>query len=142
MKNYHNHIRVITILFLLIVSACKKSFLDQPAQGAYNETDVLTAKGINGLLINAYADLDGNGQIDGLGESDGADNWIYGGILGGDAYKGGVSFGDQSEINPIMQYVTPVSNPHILTKWKCLYDGVGRANLVLKTLPKIRIEYQ
>jgi hypothetical protein len=137
MKNYHNHIRVITILFLLIVSACKKSFLDQPAQGAYNETDVLTAKGINGLLINAYADLDGNGQIDGLGESDGADNWIYGGILGGDAYKGGVSFGDQSEINPIMQYVTPVSNPHILTKWKCLYDGVGRANLVLKTLPKI-----
>jgi hypothetical protein len=137
MKNYHNHIRVTAILFLLIISACKKSFLDQPAQGAYNQTDVLTAKGINGLLINAYADLDGNGQIDGLGESDGADNWIYGGILGGDAYKGGVSFGDQSEINPIMQYVTPLSNPHILTKWKCLYDGIGRANLVLKTLPKI-----
>lgn len=138
MKMNYNTPKAIAICFLLTCTiACKKDFLQQAAQGSYTEADILNEKGINGLLINAYADLDGNGQIDGLGESDGADNWIYGAILGGDAYKGGVSFGDQSEINPIMQYVTPISNPHILTKWKCLFDGIGRANLVLKTLPKI-----
>jgi hypothetical protein len=121
----------------LVLPACSKNFLNQPPQGAYSQQSLQNEKGINGLLINAYADLKGNAQIDGLGESDASDNWIYGSILGGDAYKGGVSFGDQSEINPIMQYVTPVSNPHILTKWKCLFDGIGRANLVLTTLPTI-----
>jgi hypothetical protein len=128
---------VILPILSLLLPACSKNFLNQPPQGAYSQQSLLNEKGINGLLVNAYADLKGNAQIDGLGESDASDNWIYGSILGGDAYKGGVSFGDQSEINPIMQYVTPVSNPHILTKWKCLFDGIGRANLVLATLPTI-----
>lgn len=40
-----------TIIFV----ACKRSFLDQLPQGVYDEASLTNRKGINGMLINAYA---------------------------------------------------------------------------------------
>jgi hypothetical protein len=127
----------LAILTLSITAGCTDEFLDQPPQGVYAGSDLLNAKAIRGFLVNAYSGLDGNPNIDGLGESGGASNWIYVSILGGDAYKGGVSFNDEAEINPIMQYSTALANPFLLRKWQCIYDGIGKANLVLRTLPQI-----
>jgi len=127
------------LVFVLLTSyGCKDDFLDQAPQGAYSEGALLNKKGIEGLLVNAYASLDGNvAGTGGIGASVGADNWIFGSILGGEAYKAGVNFADQGGINDIMQYATPASNPHIDAKWNSIFDGIARANQVLKLLPGI-----
>jgi hypothetical protein len=119
--------------------ACKKSFLDAKPEGVYNEIDLLSKKGVDGLLINAYTSLGGNQSagLGGIGMSVGPSNWLFGSIAGGEAYKGGLSATDQSEANAIMQWATPATNPEISTKWNSLYDGVGRANNVLKVLASV-----
>ena len=137
-------IRYTRILLMIFISmivtfiACKKTFLNGKPQGVYSEDDLLNKKGVEGLLINTYAGLDGNASqgLGGIGLSVGADNWLYGSIAGGEAYKGGLSFSDQSEANAVMQWSTPSTNPEIDSKWNSLYDGVGRANNVLKILAK------
>jgi len=123
---------------MTISYSCTEKFLNQPPQGVYSESALLNKKGIEGMLVNAYAGLDGNIAGTGnIGASVGADNWIFGSIVGGEAYKAGVNFTDQGGINEIMQYATPASNPHIDAKWNSIFDGIARANQVLATLPKI-----
>jgi hypothetical protein len=117
-----------TIIFV----ACKRSFLDQLPQGVYDEASLTNRKGINGMLINAYATLDGQAGT----WYAGASNWVWGSVLGGDAYKGSEP-NDQIDVNPIMRFEVQSSNPVVLNKWTGTYDGVGQANLVLKLLPKI-----
>lgn len=130
---------MVTLTLITGFIACKKTFLNGKPQGVYSETDLLNQKGVEGLLINAYAGLDGNSNtaLGGIGLSVGASNWLYGSIAGGEAYKGGLSFSDQSEANAVMQWATPATNPEIDSKWNSLYDGIGRANNVLKVLAKI-----
>lgn len=125
------------LLTVLLIVSCNKSFLEQEPQAVYSETNLLTEKGIEGMLIAAYAGLDGNFEASDIGMSIGASNWLYGSILGGEAYKAGVNFADQPEVNAIMQYATDPSNPNVERKWNSIYDGVGRANQVLKALPLI-----
>jgi tetratricopeptide (TPR) repeat protein len=132
MKNINK--RLITSLGLVLgLTACQDKFLDITPQGVYSENTLLTKKGIDGFLIGAYASLDGSQVASSLGFS-GSYNWIWGSILGGDAYKAGVSFTDQPDLNYVMQYATPSTNPQILTKWNAIYDGVGRTNLLLQKL--------
>lgn len=116
-------------------SACKSEFLDLKPQGVYSENDLLSKKGIDGFLINAYASLDGSQTASTLGFS-GSYNWIWGSITGGDAYKAGVNFTDQGELNQVMQYATPSTNAQVLTRWNGIFDGVSRANVVLLELAK------
>ena len=141
MKNIHIKIIAICTSFCVLgVISCKKDFLDQAPQGVYAETELLNKQGIDGMLINAYAGLDGNvnAGLGSIGMSLGPDNWVYGSIAAGEAYKGGVNFGDQSELNTIMQWAVPPSNPEIEGKWNSLFDGIGRANQVLKDLPLVK----
>jgi len=130
-----NLIKNILICGLVVsgLGSCKDKFLAITPQGVYSETTLLNKKGIEGFLTGAYASLDGSRDASTLGFS-GSYNWIWGSILGGDAYKAGVSFTDQPDLNYVMQYATPTTNPQVLTRWNALYDGVGRANLVLQKL--------
>ena len=52
----------ITIIFMIPISACKKSFLDKQPQGSTNESTLATKSGVNGLLNGAYNYL-GNGWL-------------------------------------------------------------------------------
>lgn len=125
----------VACLSLIGSYACKESFLAQAPQGVYDEASLLNKKGIEGILISAYAGLDGNTAGTGnIGASVGADNWIFGSILGGEAYKGGVNFADQGGLNDVMQYATPPSNNHIDAKWNAIFDGIARSNQALKDL--------
>src|SRR5712675_2973590 len=79
--------------------SCNKNKLNQPALGLLDNAALANKSGVGGLLIGAYALLDGvsvdidypAGQ-DGIGDyttgSTGASNWIYGSVCGSEAYKG------------------------------------------------------
>ena len=117
---------------VIIFIACGKSFLDQLPQGVYDEASLTNRKGIHGMLINAYATLDGQEAT----WYAGASNWLWGSVRGGDAYKGSEP-SDQIDGNPVMRFEVQPSNPYVLNKWNGTFDGIGQANLVLKLLPRV-----
>ncbi len=119
-----------TISFTAILSSCKEEFLQIAPQGVYDLASLTNKKGVDGMLINAYATLDGReGQQNG-----GASNWLWGSIRGGDAYKG-TEPTDMVDANPIMRFELLPSVGQLPNKWSAIWDGVGGANQVLKVLP-------
>jgi hypothetical protein len=131
-------IQYMTILCMmagfLFLQACKDDFLDKPVQGALGDEVLANEKGIDGLLTAAYAALDGQGDFTGgSGWESPPDNWVYGAIPGGDAHKGSDG-GDQTPINAIATFASGADNGFFNTKWRALYEGVSRANTVLKVL--------
>lgn len=125
---------------LVFFASCTDEFLDKPAFGSLNDEVLNDEKGVNALLIGAYAalDLQDNGAALGGGGPWEANptNWIYGDIAGGDAHKGSDG-GDQAPINSIATYSVDASNGFFNTKWKALYEGVTRANSVLRMLENL-----
>jgi hypothetical protein len=116
----------------IFLYTCKSDFLEPAPQGVYVESQLLNKQGINNMLINAYATLDGQEAI----LYSGASNWLWGSITGGEAYKGSEPT-DQVDANPVMRYEVQPSNAIVLNKWNGIWDGVGQANQVLKMLPQI-----
>ncbi|GAC1382224.1 MAG: RagB/SusD family nutrient uptake outer membrane protein [Ginsengibacter sp.] len=121
------------ILLIVVLAACKKSFLDKPPIGTLNPQIIATSKGIQGLLIGAYSLVDGEGAS-GDGFASGASNWTYGGVMGDDAYKGSDP-SDVADVAPFEDWVslTP-TNGAIPQKWNLCYAGAQRCNDVLNTL--------
>lgn len=122
----------IVMVAMIIFVACGRSFLDQLPQGVYDEASLTNRKGIEGMLINAYATLDGQEAT----WYAGASNWLWGSVRAGDAYKGSEP-NDQVDGNPVMRFEVQPSNPYVLNKWNGTFDGIGQANLVLKLLPRV-----
>ncbi|MCF2506938.1 RagB/SusD family nutrient uptake outer membrane protein [Dyadobacter sp. CY107] len=119
---------------LSVLQGCKDDFLDKPVQGALGDEVLANEKGVDGLLTGAYAALDGQGDFNGgSGWEAPPDNWVYGSIPGGDAHKGSDG-GDQTPINAIATFASGADNGFFNTKWRALYEGVSRANAVLKVL--------
>lgn len=140
MKLKHKAILILTTSFLTVGISCSDSFLEQSPPGAYSESSLQNAKGIEGLLIAAYSTLDGS-YFESWGNNyfnqhGGASNWVLGSIRGGDAYKG-TEPSDGVDINPLERHEAQPSNPHILRKWQASYDGISKANVVLKNLPLV-----
>ncbi|KAA0989502.1 RagB/SusD family nutrient uptake outer membrane protein [Dyadobacter aurulentus] len=119
---------VILALLMLIGYSCKESFLEIPATGQLDEGQLATKKGIEGVLVSVYGQL--NGRANRMAS---ASNWVWGSIRGGDANKG-TDPGDFSDINPIQRFEYQSTQGVIVDKWKGNYEGVARANLVMKLL--------
>ncbi|WP_374757876.1 RagB/SusD family nutrient uptake outer membrane protein [Dyadobacter sandarakinus] len=120
-----------------LLQSCQDDFLDKPVQGVLGDEVLANAKGIDGLLTGAYAALDGQGDFTGgNGWESPPDNWIYGAITGGEAHKGSDG-GDQTPINAIATFASGADNGFFNTKWKALYEGVTRANTVLRVLKSL-----
>src|SRR6187455_902872 len=120
--------------------ACN-DFLDIKPKGSLIESSLYTKEGIESLLIGTYAILDGtsNGYGNFQAMSDwpaASSNWIYGSITGGDAHKGSDPF-DVEDINPIEIYEVLPTSDFLNQKWRAVYEGVARANEVLKILPNV-----
>ncbi|MCE7042596.1 RagB/SusD family nutrient uptake outer membrane protein [Dyadobacter sp. CY312] len=129
------NIKIMTALVAgLFLYSCQDSFLDKPALGSLSDAQLSTKAGVENLLIGAYAALDGNGVGAASAWDANADNWIYGSIAGGDAHKGSDG-SDQAGINAIMTYSAGPSNGFFNSKWKAVYEGINRANTVLKFAP-------
>ena len=121
-----------------LVFSCSKSFLNKPPVGSYTPDVVATKAGVSGLLIGAYSLLDGKGGA-GTGVPGGGDwvtagsNWVYGGVCADDAHKGSDP-GDQPDIVSLMTWSESSTNNYLEGKWEACYDGVQRANEVLRVM--------
>jgi hypothetical protein len=124
-------------LALLSVSYSCKNYLDKAPTGVLNSAVLANKAGVEGLLIGAYSMLDGvyQGQSVDAWETS-VDNWSFGGIASDDAYKGSNPT-DQPYAAEIMTHTTSTVNEYVLNKWKNLYNGIQRANDVLREIPMV-----
>ena len=124
-----NYITILMVtLMFVFVNACNQEFLEVNPNGGLDANVLATETGVNGLLIGAYAMLDGTSGS--FGWEAAASNWVYGSIRGGEANKGTDS-GDQPDINPIMNYTETASNPYLNVRWRSLYESIARCNEVI-----------
>lgn len=133
-------IRTSTLMMVLLAFAlsCSQDFLDIKPKGALSITQISDQKGVETLLVAAYSMIDQAAQdVPSSGTngftSNGASNWVFGGITGGDAHKG-TDEGDQPDINPIERYEASAVNNYFNTKWGVIYEGISRCNTVLTVL--------
>ncbi len=119
------------MLLLTVVSiACKDTFLNVAPTGQLVSSLLTTTNGLQGLLISAYAELNGRGYS----QTASPTNWVYGSIMGGDANKGSDP-ADFNAITPFETYLINASSAELNFRWQALYEGVSRANSVLRVLP-------
>ena len=125
---YLSVIAVITGLVLL--HSCNESFLEITPNGSLDESVLATVEGVDGLLIGAYALIDG--VQSGFDWNAASSGWVYGSIRGMEANKGTDS-GDQPDINPIQTYSETPTNPYLNAKWRVTYEGISRCNATIIT---------
>lgn len=121
----------ILVCVSMLLSACS-DILDQKPQGTVSSDDLNTPETIEQMIIAAYS---------AIGNDDPwvpYNLWPFGGLRGGDAYKGGDSAGDNM---PWYFYETftsnSVDNDRTNNVWVNLYGSIGRVNDALSRLNTI-----
>lgn len=129
MKRFTNRKFAALLIGALFIGpiACKETFLELPITGNLTESQLATQEGLEKLLIGVYANLNGRDTWHG-----GATNWLWGSIRGADANKG-TNSGDFNSMNPVENYAIEPTNSEVGAKWAKSYEGVVRANLLLKS---------
>lgn len=131
-----SYITLTTGLSLATIS-CSEDFLTQNPKGTYSDVSLQNKKGVEGMLIGAYAALDGSyfesWDNNFFNQNAGASNWIWGGVRSEEAYKG-TEESDGVDITPIERYQSTSSNNYYWDKWRGCYDGISKANQALRTL--------
>ncbi len=121
------------LALMALLFACGKNFLNKPPLGVLVPSLLANQTGVQGILIGAYSDLTGEGTSQGGAWGSAADNWTYGSVCADDAYKGSTS-SDQGDIVNLQQWVAVTNNPYLGQKWAAMYDGIQRANDVIRTM--------
>ena len=93
---------ILSGVLLVVAYACKKSFLDKAPIGSLDPNALANGNGVKGVLIGAYALLDGFGGAGG-GWAAAGSNWVYGSVAGTESHKGS-SVGDQPDAVPIESF--------------------------------------
>ncbi len=134
MKRKAIFLTLIVASLMTVFYGCKKSFMDTLPTGVADENVLANEKGVNALLIGAYAAIDGqiNGT-DGAGWASSVTNWVWGDVASDDGTKGS-DITDQSTIVPIENYSVDATNGYVANAWRFWYAGVARANAVLNEL--------
>ncbi|GET21599.1 RagB/SusD family nutrient uptake outer membrane protein [Prolixibacter denitrificans] len=132
--------KIIFLTLLAVVGtfySCSDSWFELKPKGSASISQFYNEKGINALLIGAYAALDGEGTDAGWAGTyawaGSVSNWVWGSVASDDAYKGSEA-GDQSTINPIERFEVTSTNGYVSDKWHALYDGIARCNEVLAAI--------
>ena len=123
------------LAIMAMVLACGKNYLVKPPLAVLSPEILSTKAGVQGILVGAYADLDGLGDpnLPGTDWGAAASNWTYGEVAADDSYKGSTTQ-DQPDIVPLMQWNTIATNSYTQAKWAAMYDGIQRANSVIRTM--------
>ena len=125
---------IIIFIAVALVTACKKEFLESRPQGSLDEAAFQNEKGISLLITSVYAGLTEAPPLY-LQGTDPLNNWLYGSVAGGESTKGS-SLSDQPQMTDYESFIVNPSNAFNNRKWVILFDGVSRANNVLKTINK------
>jgi hypothetical protein len=122
-----------SLVLASLLFACGKNFLNKPPIGALSPALLANQAGVQGLLIGAYHDLTGEGTDQGGAWGSAADNWVYASVVADDAYKGSTT-DDQPDIIQYQQWAALSTGAYIAEKWGAMYDGIQRANDVIRTM--------
>jgi starch-binding outer membrane protein, SusD/RagB family len=124
---------IYSVLILLVFAtfSCGK-FLQEDLHGTYSTATFYKTQGQALMAINsAYNDLLFNNTDNCI--------WVFGDVASDDAIKGSLA-GDQLDIEYIDQFNIVSSNPLLRSIWIRYYDGITRANIVLKQVPGITMD--
>jgi hypothetical protein len=116
-------------------STCNHKLNVQP-QGSLLQQNIENLSGVNGLLIGAYAILDGeNVPVAGDAYGSAGSNWQYGSVCADDSYKGSVP-SDQPDLSTLESWALSQggTTTYLNEKWTILYLGIQRANDVLRVM--------
>ncbi|MEJ7831173.1 MAG: RagB/SusD family nutrient uptake outer membrane protein [Segetibacter sp.] len=125
-------------LTIIGLNSCKKKFLEPQPYGRYSPELIQSKKGIEGLLVGTYGLLDGSNTPGASGWMTGVTNWVYGDVVSDDAYKG-TDAGDQPQMTEIELWSSQAANTYFYYKWISVYDGVARANDVIRAAAQIEV---
>jgi starch-binding outer membrane protein, SusD/RagB family len=117
----------IVLIFTALLMSCKDSFLDQPPLGAYTESQLNNAAGINGYIVGTYSVLNGVMIITS------PEMVLFSDIHSDEALKGSTA-GDQPAFLEFSNYNVTTGNSNVLSLWRWGYDGVARCNQTLKAI--------
>jgi starch-binding outer membrane protein, SusD/RagB family len=120
---------VFTAGMMLFATSCD-DFLDVPPVGQLSESQLSSLAGIDAVLISVYSQVNGRGR-----RMASPSNWVWGSIRGAEANKG-TDPGDFATINPIQRFETDATINILEENWVGLYEGISRANQVLRLLDK------
>jgi hypothetical protein len=119
---------------IMMLGACKKSFLDVPPQGdAQTINKFYNSAGVQQLMVGAYHDLTGI-DVKSTWWGTSGTNWVYGDITSGDTYLGGSAGSPPHQVSDafnIENYQELATTGFLDDKWTADYDGVARANSVI-----------
>lgn len=121
-----------------ILSGCGESFLYKEPKGVVFYENLANKEGIEYLTIAAYSILTGatsSGDQNRAGAAS-SRNWAWN-CASDDVYKG-TTFSDTYDVGLIERYDTDPTNMWINNKWLVSYDGISRANDVLRTVATAR----
>lgn len=130
---------IATILFLTgFTFSCTEDWLTIRPKGESNEESFATQQELEALLIGAYSVVDG--AIGGGGNERGSDveNWVWGGVVSDDAYKGAIYSDKANECNEIEGFYIQTNNPWLAGHWRTLYAGIVRTNDVIKIANNVK----
>ena len=129
MKNQITKGTIAAAMLVMVSFACQDKFLEIPATGQLSSAQLTSKAGLDGLLIGAYAQLNARG----FSQSASSYNWVRGSVSGGEANKGSNS-GDFNALTPFETYQLLPSSGEVNSKWNAMYEGIARANSVLRAL--------
>jgi starch-binding outer membrane protein, SusD/RagB family len=129
MKNKFLNITVVTMLMALVITSCKKSFLDEELKTSRDLEFYKTDAGIQQLVLGAYHQVFAtpfNGEMAFSNMCYGTDEFRVGGDPSNGMYN---SYG-----NTFGSFVTPNNGNTVASnaQWDNLYIGVGHANLIVE----------
>ncbi|MBN7817180.1 RagB/SusD family nutrient uptake outer membrane protein [Algoriphagus pacificus] len=131
MKNYKLKIgALMSSAIMMVAVSCSDDFLEVPATGQLAEAQLTTLAGLEASLIAVYSQVNGRGN-----RLASPSNWVWGSIRGGEANKG-TDPGDFSTINPIQRFEVNAASGDVGAKWNGAYEGIARANNVLRLMTK------
>lgn len=128
---------------VLLLSACN-DFLSEQPKGQVSGEVVETPNGVKSLLIGAYNALNPvapppdnpQGIAGGNAWMSDPSHWPFGAITSDVAEKGSIP-NDQAPANDLQRHSWNSTNPYFDALWSNRFEGVSRANSVLKTLGKV-----
>jgi hypothetical protein len=147
MNDIHHPVALVAGLVLagltMFLSGCN-DFLSEGPKGQVGGEVVESRNGVTKLLTGAYNALkpftppanNPQGVAGGNAWRVGPAHWPFGTVASDLSQKGSASF-DQSPVNALMQHRWTPTNSYFNPLWANRFEGVSRANSVLKTLAEV-----